>query len=443
MKKRFFVWVLLVVITLTSCGLENVGPEKNSQVESNSSETDSKDSQEPVSEKPDTQKPDPQEPDSQEPNTQEEKYTYTELNKYMWANNDVNVRSLPSTEGEKLGTLTADDKVQVTGQCVETQWYRIVYNEQVGYVSNQYLTDVDPQEIGNEKQTTMYAKSNVNVRSKPSASSTKLGSLNVNDSITAIGKAKDGWQKVIYNDQIAYISANYLSTEKTVVVPEITAEDFVYPELSGDAPVIVIDAGHQGKMNSGKEPIGPGASETKTKVAAGTSGCVSGLKEYELTLAVSLKLKEELVSRGYQVVMIREDHNINMSNAERAKVANNLNADAFIRIHANGSTNSNDQGALTICQTSKNIYNGSMYEKSKKLSECVLNSFVDSTGCKKKYVWETDTMSGINWAIVPTTIVEMGFMSNPTEDALMATEEYQNKMATGIADGIDDFLKGN
>lgn len=66
-------------------------------------------------------------------------YTYTDMDSTMYAQKSVNVRSMPSTDGEKLGSLSTNDEVKVTGQCAETSWYRIEYSGNVAYVSNSYL----------------------------------------------------------------------------------------------------------------------------------------------------------------------------------------------------------------------------------------------------------------------------------------------------------------
>lgn len=205
--------------------------------------------------------------------------------------------------------------------------------------------------------------------------------------------------------------------------------------------VIVIDAGHQTRAMSATEPIGPGSSQRKAKVTGGASGCVTHLPEYKLNLQVAKRLQKELVNRGYKVIMVRTKNNVRMSNVQRAKVANKYKADAFIRIHANSAGSSSVKGALTIAPASNNRYMTKANRKaSQKLSKKVLKAMCKTTGAKNRGVMYTNSMTGINWCKVPVTIVEMGFMSNPSEDRKMAKASYQKKIVKGIAEGIDNFF---
>lgn len=214
-------------------------------------------------------------------------------------------------------------------------------------------------------------------------------------------------------------------------------EDEITP---GSAKTIVIDPGHSSVVSGEMEPLGPGSVEMKAADSIGTQGVSTGVPEYELTLEVSQKLQSELTARGYNVLLTRNTNDIALSCAERAAIANENAADVFLRIHANGSEDQTVQGAMTICITPQNPFYPALYSQSRALSDEILQALCSETGCENEGVWETDTMSGNNWSQVPATIVEMGYMTNPEEDLQLISEEYQDKIVQGIADGLDAYM---
>lgn len=252
------------------------------------------------------------------------------------------------------------------------------------------------------------------------------------------------------------------ATESTVKLPvtegamELSGDDrvitggtrFTTPEepqpvvVTGSKYVVAIDPGHQQKGNYEKELDGPGSATKKYKVSGGAVGTVTGTPEYEITLQIALKLQKQLEQRGYTVVMTRTTNDVDISNSERAAIANDAVADAFIRIHADSSEVASANGATALCQSASNPYNGNLYPQSRKLAEDVVGSLSAVTGCRNRGVTETDTMSGINWCRVPCTIIEVGFLSNATEEQLLVSDSYQESVAAGIAGGVDRFLEG-
>lgn len=221
------------------------------------------------------------------------------------------------------------------------------------------------------------------------------------------------------------------ATEKT--------EEREEPEKKGH--IVVIDPGHQAHGDSSTEPLGPGSSTKKARVTGGTHGTTTGVYEYELTLAIGKKLKSELESRGYEVYLTRDSNDVKISNAERAQFATKKNADIYLRLHANGAGGSSANGAMMLYPTSSNQWVGNLSSQSEKLSTDILTAYCKSTGMKNLGNSPRDDMTGFNWATMPMTLIEMGFMTNPTDDRNMEDSSYQAKMVTGIANGIDNYFK--
>lgn len=161
MKKKLLMMMLAVMLLLVACGnTDNKDTEANTQqtespstseTETLEADTEEETTTEVVNTEVESEAPTQTESEAPQPSEEPSEpetptYTYTDLNKTMYAKSSVNVRSLPSTDGEKLGGLSKGQEVSVSGQCNETGWYRISYNGGVGYVSSNYLVDEKPVE---------------------------------------------------------------------------------------------------------------------------------------------------------------------------------------------------------------------------------------------------------------------------------------------------------
>lgn len=127
----------------TEEAVEEQGPEKEEEIEELEETEEADEAEEPEetesAENETTQAETPETAEPTEPAAPT--YTYADMSATKYAQCSLNVRDLPGTDGAKLGTLSLNQVVTVTGQCNETGWYRIDYNGGTAYVSNKYLGD--------------------------------------------------------------------------------------------------------------------------------------------------------------------------------------------------------------------------------------------------------------------------------------------------------------
>ena len=205
--------------------------------------------------------------------------------------------------------------------------------------------------------------------------------------------------------------------------------------------VIGLDPGHQLVYDPAREPVAPGSSETKQKVAGGCRGVKSGVYEYEVNLDVSLLLRDMLEEAGATVIMTHEVLDVNISNVQRAQMFNEANVDLGIRIHCNKSDNSKTAGAFMLVPTENRT---KFYEENIRAAQVILKAYCAETGLSMRYkdgITYRNDQTGFNWCTRPIINIEMGHLSNPSEDALLSDPAFQVKMARGLFNGILQYFR--
>ena len=206
-------------------------------------------------------------------------------------------------------------------------------------------------------------------------------------------------------------------------------------------PVVVIDPGHDLRANLQTEPIGPGSATRKIKDGGGTRGVVSGTTEAQLNLAISLRVLALLERVGVRVVMTRSrTAGTSIGNVARAGIANRAGAELFLRIHADGASSSAARGSHTLYPALRTGWTDNIYGRSRAAARIVQSELVRALGFPDRGLQERSDFTGFNWADVPAILVEVGFMTNPTEDRALATEAYRERAARGLCRGVLRFL---
>lgn len=204
--------------------------------------------------------------------------------------------------------------------------------------------------------------------------------------------------------------------------------------------IICIDPGHcvTGEASKGyREPVSPLSDETKPRYLSGTQG--AALTEEKLNLIVGLKLRDALEALGAEVVMTREVSEISLPNTERCRIANESGADVHVHIHADGSEDKSVHGVSVLIPGGKLLGTPSIVDESARLGQLMVDCVAEETGAKNRGTVTRSDLTGLNFSEIPSVFIEMGFMSNPEEDALLSSEDYQDKIVTGMANSLMDW----
>ena len=220
----------------------------------------------------------------------------------------------------------------------------------------------------------------------------------------------------LYAFSFKIASNNLVKEEKTVQTVSTPVTD----------RVVIVDAGH-GTPDEGAESS-------------------NGITEAQINLKIALKLQKLLEQNGCKVILTRHDENsIYDEGADtirekkvsdlknRVKIGNESGADIFVSIHLNKIEQTQYSGWQTFykkgCEDSKNL--ATIIQKN-------LNASIETKNERTPAMLNTVyIMKNIQ---IPITIVECGFLSNPEEEKLLQTEEYQEKLAWGIYNGIIEYF---
>ena len=390
----------------------------------------------------------------------------------------LNIRTGPSTNHSILGKVNTGGKLSV--YAVEGNWLKVSYQGKFGYISKSYakFLEQDGNSIG-AVITTATANETLNLYYKPTSSSKKIGLINSGAKLP-VYKEVEGYYLTIVDGLPGYVvKANTtVQTPPTPPVPEKPdPEQPVITSTIGKVTVSSLNireaanttsktlktlskgtivsvhsiSGFWAKVTSDGVTGYVHKSYLKLMNQSGSSvknriiiidpghggkdpGAVnSGSSEKAIVLKVSNLVKQKLVAAGAKVYMTRTGDTY-PELSERVAYTKANYGEVFVSIHVNSATSSSAQGT----ETYYNISTGDMYEEDKKLATYINNEIVTNANMKNRGVKE-GPFYVIRNMIIPSVLVELGFISNSEDRAKLINDKYVEIFAQSIYNGIVDY----
>ena len=345
---------------------------------------------------------------------------------YVTEPTGLNMRASYTVSSKKVGvTIPYGAKVTIK-KTAKNGWIQVTYSGKTGWINaderygfksttNISFTASAPSQI-----KYVLVHDDMNVRSLPSTVAPKLGTVSTNYSARILRVSDSNWAEIQYSDsQKGWISLKTSDTTVTTEKPDQVSKP-VNGSLAGIK--VVVDAGH-----GGGDP-GAGGKDLSGKYVS----------ESTLTLASAKALKAQIESVGGTVYMTREGTGALSSNKTtdlglRAKLAAKKGANAFISLHYNSAAASSAAGIETLYyqSTSKEFAN----TIHKNMAEAIKEEYPTMKDRGLKY----QNVMVLRENSVFATLVELGFVSNPSELSRINTDAYRAVVAEGITNGIIEY----
>lgn len=312
----------------------------------------------------------------------------------------LNVRDGASVKSSVISSLKNGQKVKVLDEAFG--WMQVQAQGVTGWVAGYYLTRNS--ESASSKKASAIGNG-VRIREGPGTKYTVLSSLNRGD-LLYVEESVEGWHRIRTAIGVeGWVTKEYVSHAG----PSQAIKQMTVSETNGLAgKTIIVDPGH-----GGSDP--------------GAIGTTYETTEKEINLTTALYLKQELSKRGAKVIMTRTTNEKKLSLSDRAALT--TESDAFISVHYN-SSEKNNTGTLTFYQSES---------KDLQLSRSIESRLSQGIGLESNGIAFGD-FHVLRENTVPSTLVELGFLTNSYDEKIVRSSAYQKKAAKAIADGVVDYF---